>query len=176
MPISSFQPFNSERGRSDRQEARHGIRFTHLLSARATLACRYPRQLPDRRDRGGRSHPRDGRDPPGAARPNRRPGTHARHQCSPRTHRQRRYRCISARIWAVLAGGGRALMPRRGAAARPRCRDGRPADPRQDRRGELGRPSRALGIDLRQCLDLGIDADRAPAACRAGTARSCGRR
>src|ERR1700730_6635956 len=51
IPISSFQPFNSERGRSDRQEARHRIRFTHLLSARATLACRYPRQLSDLRDR-----------------------------------------------------------------------------------------------------------------------------
>ena len=112
----------------------------------------------------------------GDARPDRRPGARARRRGAPRTPRQRRHRRVSARIRAVLARRGGAAVPRRGAAAHARRGDRRPADPRQDRRGELGTPSRPFRIALRQCLDLGADADRPAAARRAGGARSCAAR
>ena len=104
------------------------------------------------------------------ARPDRRPGAGARRRGAPRTPRQRRDRRVSARICAVLARRGRPPVPRRGLAAGARRGDGRPADPRQDRRGELGKPSRPVRIDLRQRLDLGVDADRPAAARRTGGA------
>ena len=82
-----------------------------------------------------------------------------------RAPRQGRDRRLPAGIRAVLARGRRADVPRRGAAAHPRRRHRRPADPRQDRRGRLAAPSRPFRLAVRQRLDLGADADR-PAGAR----------
>ena len=74
---------------------------------------------------------------------------------------ERRRRFLPARIWAVERGGGAAALPRRGAAAHPRCRHRRPADRGHDRLGRLVAPSRPLRLGPGQRLDLGADADRA---------------
>ncbi len=75
-------------------------------------------------------------------------------------------RRLVAGIHAVLARGRRADVPRRSLAAHPRFRHGRPPDPRQDRRRRLATSSRPFRLAVRQRLDLGLDADRAPAAAR----------
>ena len=63
-------------------------------------------------------------------------------------------------LWPVDQGRRGADVPGRGAAARARRRhDGR-SDPRQDRAARLVGAFGRLQLDLRQCLDLGADADR----------------
>ena len=150
---------------------RHGCRVPRSAAARFAVARRDPRPRPARRDRGGRRNPRRRRNPARCPRPDRRHRPRARRRGAPRAPRQGRHRRLFARIRAVLAGGGGAPVPRRGVATHPRRRNGRPADPRQARRGRLGAPSRPVGFDLCQRLDLGIDADRAPPARRTGSAR-----
>ncbi len=87
-------------------------------------------------------------------------GAPPRRRGAPAAPRRRRDRCVPRRIRAVLAGGHRADVPRRGAAAHSRRGDRRPPDPRQARAGRLGAASRPFAVALRQRLDLGADADR----------------
>ena len=122
------------------------------------------RRLRDRlsrgRDGGGRAHARRG----GAA------GRDALDRIAERARdlvhkvRQRgwagRARRLPARVRALEPRGRRADVPRRGAAAHPRCRDRRSPDQGQARPRRLAPPSRRQRIALRQCLDLGADADR----------------
>ena len=78
-----------------------------------------------------------------------------------RRRQGRQRRRLHPGIRSFHRGRRGADVPRRGVAARAGCRDGRPADPRQDRSGRLGQPQRQVGLAVRQRFHLGADADRA---------------
>ena len=87
---------------------------------------------------------------------------------------QDRARRVPAAIRPVLAGRRDPDVPRRGAAAHSRRRDGRPADRRQVARRRLGQPPRRQPVAVRQRLDLGPDAHGPHRAAR--PERRCGTR
>ena len=128
-----------------------------------------PARPPPRRPARGHPHGRDalrrgtpGRGHAGArrARPHRRHRKATGRGAAPPHPGRRRARRLHGGIRAFQRGGRRADVPGRGAAAHPRRRHRRQADQGQDRRRQLGKPSRHLRIALRQRLHLRPDADR----------------
>ena len=106
----------------------------------------------------------DRRRPP--PRGGRRPGAGRRRARAPR--RAALSGCVSAGVRLVESGGHRPHVHRRGAAAHSRRCDRRPADRRAARHRRLVGACRQIRIAVRQCLDLGSDADRGHAGTRSG--------